>query len=327
MPHSPINVIPPPQNSSSILKPTNDTLPKPLTSIPVHVIHEMDDELDFVPSPPPSSLIFRPCALPQIVPPTGGLRGKRPSVPNLRKIDTTSAEHLNPHPPKLSLRTKPIRSATLAVPPRLTLPGLHSPASPSHLNLAYSNHSPPASARYTGSFGIGEGGNFGTTPYYTPPHTPKAISSFHGGSMSAHPSLHGGHSSIFGYNSGADLNPGLQVGERFRDRDYPPSPSTARPEPPSTESEAVPVFAISTILPNFLFLGPELTEPSHVEELRELGVKRILNIALECNEDDFGLNLKEKFRYVKIPMRDTVEEENVQKGVRQACEMLGERLS
>ncbi|XP_006455754.1 hypothetical protein AGABI2DRAFT_187932 [Agaricus bisporus var. bisporus H97] len=322
MPHSPINIIPPPLNSSSISKPTNDTLPKPLTSIPVHVIHEMDDELDFVPSPPPSSLIFRPCALPQIVPPTGGLRGKRPSVPNLRKIDTTSAEHLNPHPPKLSLRTKPIRSATLAVPPRLTLPGLHSPASPSHLNLAYSNHSPPASARYTGSFGIGEGGNFGTTPYYTPPHTPKAISSFHGGSMSAHPSLHGGHSSIFGYNSGADLNPGLQVGERFRDRDYPPSPSTARPEPPSTESEAVPVFAISTILPNFLFLGPELTEPSHVEELRELGVKRILNIALECNEDDFGLNLKEKFRYVKIPMRDTVEEENVQKGVRQACEML-----
>lgn len=63
-----------------------------------------------------------------------------------------------------------------------------------------------------------------------------------------------------------------------------------------------------------------------MEELKELGVKRILNIAMECNEDDFGLNLKERFRYVKIPMRDTVEEENIQKGVRQACEILGERL-
>jgi hypothetical protein len=144
--------------------------------------------------------------------------------------------------------------------------------------------------------------------------------------MSAHPSLHGGHSSIFGYNSGTDSNPGLLAGGPQRDRDYPPSPVTARPEPPSTESELMPTFTISTILPNFLFLGPELTETSHVKELKELGVERILNIAMECNEDDFGLNLKDKFRYVKIPMRDTVEEENVQKGVRQACEILGERL-
>lgn len=151
--------------------------------------------------------------------------------------------------------------------------------------------------------------------------------------MSAHPSLHGGsHSSFFGYGSGGISNSGPQGGAGGwnstageRDRAYPPSPSTARPDPPSTESESIPTFSISTILPNFLFLGPELTEPSHVEELRELGVKRILNIAAECNEDDHGLNLKERFdRYVKIPMRDTVEEENVQKGVREACEILGE---
>ena len=109
---------------------------------------------------------------------------------------------------------------------------------------------------------------------------------------------------------------------------HPPSPSTARPEldPPTTE-EAFPVFTISTILPNFLFLGPELTTEEHVQELKELGVKRILNIAAEC-DDDQGLRLKEVFdRYYKIPMRDTVEEDNMAKGVREVCEILGERMN
>jgi len=87
------------------------------------------------------------------------------------------------------------------------------------------------------------------------------------------------------------------------------------------------MFTVSTILPNFLFLGPELTEPSHVEELKNLGVKRIMNLAAELNEDDHGLSLKERFdRYVKIPMRDTVEEENVLKDVRRVCEILGKYL-
>lgn len=83
------------------------------------------------------------------------------------------------------------------------------------------------------------------------------------------------------------------------------------------------MFAVSTILPNFLFLGPELTNPEHVEELRALGIKRILNIAAEC-DDDHGLGLKEVFKYYKIPMRDTVEEENITKGVREACDFIGE---
>ena len=83
------------------------------------------------------------------------------------------------------------------------------------------------------------------------------------------------------------------------------------------------MFTISTILPNFLFLGPELTSPEHVEELQELGVKRILNIAAEC-DDDHGLKLKEVFdKYYKIPMRDTVEEENIAQGVREVCDILG----
>ena len=54
-----------------------------------------------------------------------------------------------------------------------------------------------------------------------------------------------------------------------------------------------------------------------------LGVKRILNIAIEC-DDDLGLRLRERFeKYTRIPMRDTVEEENVPKSVREACAALG----
>ena len=77
------------------------------------------------------------------------------------------------------------------------------------------------------------------------------------------------------------------------------------------------------ILPNFLYLGPELTLPEHVQELKSLGIKRILNIAAEC-DDNHGLHLRENFeRYVKIPMRDTIEEDQITRGLREACDILG----
>ena len=103
---------------------------------------------------------------------------------------------------------------------------------------------------------------------------------------------------------------------------------TARPDydqPPSTE-DPLPSFTISTILPSFLYLGPEPSAVEHVEELQSLGVKRILNVAIEC-DDDQGLRLREKFeRYTRIPMRDIVEEENVARSVREVCEALGTLL-
>ena len=105
----------------------------------------------------------------------------------------------------------------------------------------------------------------------------------------------------------------------------PPSPATARPDfdqPPTTE-EPFPEFTVSVILPNFLFLGPELKSEEHVEKLLEHGVKRIINIAAEC-DDDHGLRLRERFeRYAHIPMRDTVEEDNITRGVREVCDILG----
>ncbi|KAJ7235827.1 dual specificity phosphatase [Mycena rebaudengoi] len=90
--------------------------------------------------------------------------------------------------------------------------------------------------------------------------------------------------------------------------------------------EPFPEFSISTIPPSFLFLGPELTTPAHVAELHALGVRRILNIAAEC-DDDHGLHLIRTVfeHYVKIPMRDTVAtvaEENIARCVKEVCDIL-----
>ncbi|KAG5728273.1 Dual specificity protein phosphatase 2 [Termitomyces sp. T112] len=268
-------------HSASLSKPLPEVEPSSMTSLksssplpssPLPVIPPSthDDQItDSTPSPPPSHISpYRP-------PPPK----RRPSQPTLRRIDTRSAERLNGNAPSLSIRTRPLRSATLAVPPSHIL---QAPASPSHLSLVYSNYSPPGSAaRFnTPSSPSHDLSNF-LTAYYTPPHTPGTPKPF----LSS-------------------------------------SPVTARPDdnPPTTE-EAFPAFTISTILPNFLYLGPELTAPEHVTELQELGVKRILNIAIEC-DDDQGLNLKEVFRYHKIPMRDIVEEENISRGVKEACEII-----
>ncbi|KAJ6598679.1 hypothetical protein B0H10DRAFT_2167589 [Mycena sp. CBHHK59/15] len=207
--------------------------------------------VDATPSPPPSQVGFR-----RPPPPP-----RRPSAPNLRKLDTKSAERL-----KLQVRTVPLRSASLSLAP--PSPGLDAPHSPAPTS-SWSLSSPTSSTSEI------------PTAYFTPPHTPKA----------------------FGFAR-------------------PPSPATARPDDPPTTEEPYPEFAISTILPGFLFLGPELTTPAHVAELRALGVRRILNIAAEC-DDDHGLRLREVFeRYVKIPMRDTVEEENIARGVREVCDIL-----
>ncbi|EAU87608.2 MAP kinase phosphatase [Coprinopsis cinerea okayama7 len=259
------------------------------------------------PSPPPSSLAgFR-----RPPPP------RRPSVPNLRKIDTRSMEKINTNLPKLSLRTKPMRSATLAAPPTLSL---QVPTSPSHLKLAHSTHSPISPSRH-GPMSAYPAEPGRVTGFFTPPHspgTPKAASSFSFNLDAAPPPspnpMGSGSFSLHPPSNNHSLAP----------NHLPDPPPTARPDagfdlefdnPPSTseEEEAFPTFAVSTILPNFLYLGPELTSQEHVDELKSLGVKRILNIAAEC-DDDQGLGLREVFeKYLRIPMRDTVEEDNITK--------------
>ncbi|KAJ7619390.1 hypothetical protein FB45DRAFT_157497 [Roridomyces roridus] len=209
--------------------------------------------VDATPSPPPSQVGFRRPPPPM----------RRPSAPNLRKLDTKSAERL-----KLQVRTMPLKANTIAL----------APPSPSH---AGSSPSTP----WTLSSPLSSTDEF-PTAYFTPPHTPRV---------------------------GAN---GFSFARGFGD-----PPPTARPDDPPTTEEPFPEFTISTILPNFLFLGPELTTPEHVAALQTLGVRRILNIAAEC-DDDHGLNLRTVFKYHKIPMRDTVEEENIARGVHEVCEIL-----
>ena len=271
---------------------------------------------DLSPSPPPSQSVF-----PRPPPP------RRPSLSALRRIDTRSAERLHPGGggaaalPKLQVRTVPLRSATLAAPPMNgAWPSSPRAHSPSHLTLVHSNHTPPSSARL----------------YPPPPHSPSFAASSEfllppSPSYAAHPRT-----------PRTPRTPTTPTG-------LPPSPRTARPDfdalalasasaapsPASSslsslssgEGDALPAFSISTILPHFLFLGPEITAEAHVAALRALGVRRIVNIAAEC-DDDRGLRLRERFeRYVRIPMRDTVEEENITRGVREVCEILGERAT
>jgi hypothetical protein len=59
-----------------------------------------------------------------------------------------------------------------------------------------------------------------------------------------------------------------------------------------------------------------------VKQLQKMGVKRILNVAIEC-EDNQGLGLANQFeRYHKIPMRDIVEETGVKRHMWEACDFL-----
>ena len=246
--------------------------PKPM--MPTAITSWQNPSDPVAPSPAPSQLNFsRP-------PPP-----RRPSVPTLRKLDTTSAERLNANLPKLQM---PHKSATLAAPPSAS--GLRSRSrSPSHLRLDLPPPSPPGSARLL-SASPSHSSEFlpPPSPSWAQPSTPRMLHS-----------------------------PSTPMSR---------SPSTARPDssqPPTTE-EPFPVFSVSTILPSFLFLGPELTAEEHVEELLSLGIKRILNLAIEC-DDDQGLHLRERFeRYIRIPMRDTVEEDNITRGVREVCEVLGQ---
>lgn len=266
-----------------------ETLPhSPLPMMPSAMSSSENIKFDSTPSPPPSHLAFRKPPPP-----------RKPSVSNLRKIDTKSTERLNTNLPKLQIRSPPVKAATLSVPPTLFIATNQNnsserpPHSPSHLNLIHSNYSPPGSASRwfappSPSAGYNGQTEFRVSPFTSRPTTPRT--------------------------------PGTPIPIS--------SPATARPDfeqPPTTE-EPLPAFSISSILPNFLYLGPELTSTEHVEELKTLGVKRIINIAFEC-DDDHGLGLRDTFeRYHHIPMRDIVEEENITRGVKEACDILGKYL-
>lgn len=80
-------------------------------------------------------------------------------------------------------------------------------------------------------------------------------------------------------------------------------------------------FVISEIIPNFLYLGPEISTIDQLSGLKSRSIKRILNMAEECDDDVPGL--KEIFQYEKIAARDTVEMKNVQGTLKKAVQVIG----
>lgn len=93
---------------------------------------------------------------------------------------------------------------------------------------------------------------------------------------------------------------------------------TGIPPPPKSPAP----LEVSTILPSFLFLGPEITSRKDVDALLSLGIRRILNVAFECDDDE-GLGLKTSFeRYYRIPMKDSVEASGVGEGIKDAINIL-----
>lgn len=113
---------------------------------------------------------------------------------------------------------------------------------------------------------------------------------------------------------------------RFEETDIGPPP-TARPShfSPTTpkNNSDTPPFELSTIIPGFLYLGSEPTRKEDLDQLEQLGVKQVLNLALECEDRDGEIRRRFE-RYWKIPMRDFVEETGVQKSIEDACRILGE---
>src|SRR5205807_1779707 len=95
---------------------------------------------------------------------------------------------------------------------------------------------------------------------------------------------------------------------------------TVSPNTPTLVTHPEIAFVVSTIIPEFLFIGPEITKEEEVKTLKDKGIRRILNMAFEC-EDYLGL--KETFdRYLKLNVKDSVEED-VEKGLKVAVDFIG----
>ncbi|CAG8537083.1 6233_t:CDS:2 [Ambispora leptoticha] len=137
---------------------------------------------------------------------------------------------------------------------------------------------------------------------------------------------------LFGPSGGSSRNvgecpptpsdPNRQRYSLFDDDNYNVDPNECSPNTPTSPSQVThpeTVFIVSTILSDFLFLGPEITKQEEVDELKEKGVKRILNMAYEC-EDVLGLN-RQFESYLKLNIKDSVEED-VESGLKIAIDFI-----
>lgn len=120
----------------------------------------------------------------------------------------------------------------------------------------------------------------------------------------------------------------LHSAKRFKEAELIPPPDTARPHsiimsgtsPPTTPKGETDPFTISVIIPGFLFLGPDPVRAKDLDELEQLGVKEVLNMAVECEDHDSAI--AKRFTYTKIPMRDFVEETDVDRSILEGCRII-----
>ncbi|KAL0094946.1 hypothetical protein F4703DRAFT_1728267 [Phycomyces blakesleeanus] len=77
----------------------------------------------------------------------------------------------------------------------------------------------------------------------------------------------------------------------------------------SPRTEADFGFVISEIIPGFLYVGPEIETVEQADQLENRQIRRVLNMAEECNDNVASLH--ERVVYHKISARDTVEMKNV----------------
>ncbi|KAF9577332.1 hypothetical protein BGW38_007513 [Lunasporangiospora selenospora] len=76
---------------------------------------------------------------------------------------------------------------------------------------------------------------------------------------------------------------------------------------------------ISVILENFMYLGGELVEEEQIDELEQLGIRRVLNIAVNC-DDELWIRRHGGVQgphYLKIGLRDHVDQD-LKEGLAQA---------
>ncbi|KAI8974314.1 hypothetical protein BDB01DRAFT_899924 [Pilobolus umbonatus] len=86
---------------------------------------------------------------------------------------------------------------------------------------------------------------------------------------------------------------------------------------PLTDTE----FIVSEILPGFLFVGPEIETEDQASQLKSRSIKRVLNMAEEC--EDQGLKLLE-VKYRKMNVKDSVEMLNMEVIMMEAVQYIEE---
>ncbi|GAA97156.1 uncharacterized protein L969DRAFT_42432 [Mixia osmundae IAM 14324] len=104
----------------------------------------------------------------------------------------------------------------------------------------------------------------------------------------------------------------------------PSRPRSAAISPSDLDHDKPEVFSVASILAGRLYLGPEPGTEEDVRALEQLGVRRILNLALEV-VPKAELKMNTRFeQYHHILMRDFVEEQGVHEFLLRACFLISD---